>query len=90
MAARKSHKDVEFMVSSMGRDSQFNTFAEAAHQAVALAASSGSATIDVLVYSRAGAKWYGGDHGVEVYNEDPEASVHDRIELTANPVGRVA
>lgn len=46
-----------------------------------IAASNGEASsVDVLVWTEAGARWYGGDDAIERYREDPEASVFERIE----------
>jgi hypothetical protein len=35
-------------------------------------------------------KWYGGESGLEEYQEDPDASVSSRITVRADFVGRVA
>jgi hypothetical protein len=89
----KKHKDLEFHVDTQdGLGTRvFNTFEEAAVMAIARSAGNGDpATIDVLTYSRAGAKAWQGDHGVEVYNEDPDASVHERIVVRAESQGRIA
>lgn len=45
--------------------------------------------IDVLTWTRAAAIAYGGDDAGQVYDEDPDASVHDRIRVTAESIGRV-
>lgn len=89
--ARKTHKDVEYAVAgaSIGRDSNFKTFDEAAAHAVVIALTRGKADIDVLIWSESGAKFYGGDDAVDQYNEDPEASVFERFEVRVNAVGRV-
>lgn len=88
--ARKKHKDVDFAVDDAGGNERiFKTWDEAAAFAVAIAASRGHANLDVLIHSRAGAKWYGGDEAVAQYKDDPDASVSDRLEITVNPVGRV-
>ena len=60
--------------------------------AVSLAMSDGRPHhIDVLVHSAAGARWYrGSSDGEEEYEEDPEASVFERIEVRADSQGRVA
>jgi hypothetical protein len=42
-------------------------------------------TIDGVTF-----KGWGGDDAVEVYKEDPDASVSERIKITADSVGRVA
>lgn len=49
----------------------------------------GESTLDVLVWSKAGVKAFGGDDAVERYEEDPEASVFERYEFKCNMVGRV-
>lgn len=83
------HKDVEYAVS--GREEKvFKDFEKAAVAALTEAMLRGEAVFDVLVYSKAGARFVGGDDAVEQYKEDPEASVFDRFEITVNNVGRVA
>lgn len=84
--------DLEFHVLNRGDDLKtFSKFDEAAGLAVAMSASDGRpATIDVVVWSRAGARKYGGDYAVERYLEDPEASVFDRITIRAESRGRIA
>ena len=56
----------------------------------ALLAGDGVTVLDVIVWSEAGARAYGGDAAVAVYAEDPDASVHDRIVISAISQGRVA
>jgi hypothetical protein len=92
MARPKSHKDVEFAVDdASGKERIFKTFDEAAGFAVAIGVSRGERVdLDVLVYSKAGARWVGGDDAVEQYEEDPEASVFERYEIKVNSAGRVA
>lgn len=87
----KKHKDVEFHVTDAGGHTRvFDTFDEAAGFAISLAASDGRAhNIDVLIYSKAGARWWGGDDAVEEYESDPDASVSDRITVRAEDVGRI-
>lgn len=91
MAQHRTHKDVDFAVDdASGQERIFKTFDEAAGFALSLAASDGRThNLDVLIWSKSGARFYGGDDGVEQYNEDPEASVFERIEVKANAVGRV-
>jgi hypothetical protein len=86
------HKGVEFVVEGYdGHQRTFKTFGEATDFAVGRAASTGSKVdVDVLIYSVSGARWWGGDPAVEEYQEDPEASVSDRFEVSVNHVGRVA
>lgn len=90
---RRTHKDVEFQVSparSTDIIGTYKTFDEAAGVAVARSASTGEKVeINVLIYSKAGARWYGGDHALEEYDADPDASVHDRIVVKAESTGRV-
>lgn len=92
MARLRKHKDVEFAVGVKGTTNEdiFKTYEEAAGHAVFMAFSYGTtALLDVLVYSEAGARSWAGEHGVEQYREDPDASVFDRIEVKANVIGRV-
>ena len=89
--AKKSHKEVEYAVDdSSGRQRIFKTFDDAASFAVSLALSDGrTKNLDILVYGKSGARALGGDNAIEEYLEDPDASVFERIEITANSVGRV-
>jgi hypothetical protein len=91
MARKETHDDVEFAVEDAGgKERTFKTFDEAAGLAVSVGASDGRpVNLDVLIWSEEGAEWYGGDDAVDEYNEDPEASVFERFEITVNPVGRV-
>ena len=73
------------------KDRSFSTFGDAAEFAIAHSASTGEKVeIDVIALSRSAAKAWGGNHGVEEYDEDPEASVHDRIVVQAKSLGRIA
>jgi hypothetical protein len=89
---RSRHKDLEFHIDSrQGKTLIFKTFAEAAACAVGNAASHGQpVTIDVVAWSRGAARVWGGDHAVEEYDADPEASVHERIIIKAESRGRIA
>ena len=88
--ASKKHKDVEYAVDdASGNERVFKTWDEAASFALAVAASTGSAKLDVLIYSTFGAKFYGGSDAVDQYKEDPEASVFERFNITVNNAGRV-
>ena len=89
--ARRTHKDVEYAVDdASGQQRTFRTFDDAAGFAVAVAASGKpDVNLDVLIWSKAGARFYGGDDAVEQYKEDPEASVFERLEIRVNYVGRV-
>ncbi len=91
MRAQK-HADVQYAVDdASGSEHTFDTFDAAAGYAVAVALSGkDDVTIDVLVWSETGARWYGGDDAVESYQEDPDASVFERIEIKVNAMGRVA
>jgi hypothetical protein len=90
MAAR-THKDVEFAVDdASGKEYIFKTFDEAAGYAVSVSASNGrTVNLDVLVFSRSGAKAWGGMHALEQYDEDPDATIFERIEINVNVVGMV-
>jgi hypothetical protein len=86
----KTHKDVEYAIDdSSGQQHTFKNFDEAAGFALAIAVSGREANLDVLVWSKSGARFYGGDDAVNQYNEDPEASVFERFEIRVNAVGRV-
>lgn len=85
------HRDVEFEVHhGNGKTDRYGDFEGAAARALDLALAHGKSVIDVIVWSQAGARAYGGSDGVASYKEDPEASVFERIELKVNLVGRVA
>jgi len=88
-----AHKDLEFAVSIAGKleSKHFRSFDKACGHAVSLAASRGEdVVVDVLTWSRSAAAAWGGDEAAEVYDEDPEASVHERIVVRADAKGRVA
>jgi len=85
----KTHQDVEYHVGGFGPTKVFKTFDEAAGMALARAISGGETVLDVVIWTRAGAKFYGGDDAVDQYNEDPEASVFERLEIRVNAAGRV-
>jgi hypothetical protein len=84
-------KDVEFAVDDKsGRQRTFKSFDKAAGFAVSLAASDGEPhDVDVLVWSLAGARAFAGDDGVGQYEEDPDASVFERITVRAEAKGRI-
>lgn len=88
-----AHKDVEYAVDDprgQGRTRHFPAFAEAAAHAVVMALNYGGRVfIDVIVYSKDGARSFGGSDAVEQYMEDPEASVFERLEVKVNGMGRV-
>lgn len=91
-AQSRSHKDVEFAVDNyQGEQQIFKKSGDAALFALEKSISRGGepVNVDVLVYSRAGAKWYRGMSGEEEYDEDPEASVFERITIRAEAIGRV-
>lgn len=91
MRAQK-HDDVQYAVDdASGHEHVFDTFDAAAGYAVAVAVSGKeNVSIDVLVWSEIGARHYGGDDAVESYEEDPDASVFERIEIKVNLAGRIA
>lgn len=82
-------KGVEYAVSAHGTDRYFSDGTDALISAAEMAMNSGSSRLDVMIYSEAGAKAYGGDDAVEAYLEDPDASVFERFEFKCNAVGRV-
>ena len=89
--ATKKHKDLEFHVDDAGGVPRvFKDWGEAVAFAVALSVSNGrSINVDVIAWSRAAARHWMGDHGVEMYDEDPEASVFQRVSIRAEDRGRV-
>lgn len=91
--AKRIHKDVEYAVNDRsGHQHTFKTPQDASAFAIAIAVSDGNpVNIDVLVWSRAGAKAYrGSGDGEEEYDEDPDASVFERIIVRAEAIGRVS
>jgi hypothetical protein len=94
MARAKKHKDVEFVVEGYGgkgsKTSVFSSFDNAAGYAVAGAASTGiKHHIDVIVWSKAGARWYGGDDAAEMYEDDPDASIFERLTVDVSDEGKI-
>ena len=85
-------KDLEFHVDyPNGTSLDTPSFDKAASTAVSIACSIGQpVSIDVLTYSRAAAQHWGGSEGAKIYDEDPDASVHDRIVIRAESLGRIA
>jgi hypothetical protein len=85
-------KNLEFAVNDhSGRERIFKTFDAACGFAVAMATADGNHhNIDVLAWSEAAARAWGGEEGVESYREDPDASVTDRIVIKAERQGRIA
>jgi hypothetical protein len=88
---RRAHKDVEYHVEASGRATDiFRDFDKAAAHAVTLSLQTGRPVkLDVVVWSRAGAKSIFGDYGAEQYDEDPDASVFQRIIVRTDNQGRV-
>lgn len=86
------HKDVEFHVKASGRDTRTHTtFPEAAADAVSLSvAGLTDVVIDVIIWSEEGARAFGGDDAVERYQEDPDASVFERVTVNADSKGRIS
>ena len=85
-------KDVEFAVNDVqGKERIFASFDKAAGFAAGVSVALGGkyTNVDVLVYSKAGARAYLGSDGVDMYEEDPEASVFERIVIKAQSVGRI-
>lgn len=69
----------------------FHNFDKAAGFAVSRCCSSGiSVVIDVVTWTRTAARRWGGEAGEETYDADPEASVHERIVIKAEALGRIA
>lgn len=85
----RTHKDVEYHVEGSAATEVFTdpekAFAAVGHWCIAY----GQARLDVVIWSKAGAKAYGGDDAVKEYEDDPEASVFERFDFRCNAVGRV-
>lgn len=86
----KSHRDLGFEVECGDHREHFKNCDKAMAHAFVMAATGRKVTFDVIASSRAAAKAWAGDDGVRSYDEDPEASVFERYELSINFVGRVA
>ena len=86
----KTHRDLSFEVESGEHREHFRNPGKAIEHAFVLAVTGRNVSFDVLAHSRAAAKAWSGDDGAESYDEDPEASVFERYELSVNFVGRVA
>lgn len=89
-----THADIEFAVDDTRSDpvfkTYFKTFAQALHFAADLALSTGeSVALDVLIHSRAAAEAWGGSEAAEQYDDDPEASVFERLMIKVTSQGRV-
>ena len=92
MPKQSHHKDLEFQLEDAGGTTRtFKSFDEACGLAVSISASTGKEVeVNVLAWSKGAAKAWAGDYGIEQYEEDPEASVHDRIVIRAESQGRIA
>lgn len=87
----RTHKDVEYHVDhANGQTLITRNYNEAAGIAIGLSSASGRAVnLDVVVWSRAGARTVFGDDGAAQYDEDPDASVFQRIVVRADNQGRI-
>lgn len=84
------HDDLEYAVDDCeGNERVFNDPKNAQVFALDVAMARGESKIDVLCWSEAGARAYGGSDAVERYREDPEASVFERFEIKVNNAGRI-
>ncbi len=83
-----AHKDVEYHVSPAGSTETkiFRSWGAACNHAVTLSLARGPVYVDIVVYSRAGAKSVG---LVDAWEIDPDASVLERIEVNARSWGTV-
>lgn len=80
--------DIEYHVGNEVFSEQDEAMAVAVIQSI----SKGGAKVnlDVVIFSEKGAQEFGGDCAVDVYREDPEASVHERVVVKAESTGRIA
>ena len=97
MSARDSlefHIALEDYKAEIVNAGQYKTVLEAFEAAKQAARAAKSSRIDVVTWTRAAARAWGGDFAVEMYNEDPDASVHERLLLDDDgewcSTGRVA
>ena len=79
------HADLEFHVGPY----IFKNFRDAAREALCRALTGRTALIDVVTWTRGAAVAWQGEDGGDSYDEDPEASVFERIEVGANSLARV-
>ena len=88
MAEPRTHPQVEYAVDdASGKERIFKDFDSAAGFAVAVALSGREhVNLDVLVWGEEGAAFVGLE---EAYAEDPEASVTQRLVISAASAGRV-
>lgn len=92
MPRRPHHEDLEFHVSAgESKTRVHDNWKDAVADAAQMSASRGGelAVVDVVAWSRTAAALWAGSHGVELYDEDPEASVFERFEVRARSVGRI-
>jgi hypothetical protein len=86
-------KDLEFHVSEATApktEKVLKDFGEACAYAISRCVSGGvTMLVDVVTWTKAAARAWGGDEAVERYEEDPDASVHERIVIKADSQGPV-
>jgi hypothetical protein len=93
--ARMLHKDLEFHVDHPkgGVSPVFITrhYDKAAQEAISRSVASGGVIVhlDVVAWSPAAARAWGGDEAYELAKEDPELSVLDRLVIRAESQGYV-
>ena len=84
-------KDLEFHVDMHGTTRIFTNFGKAIEAAAIYSIGQGTTVdVDVITWSKKAARAFGGDGGVEEYNEDPDASIHKRITIKSEDLGRIA
>jgi hypothetical protein len=87
----KRQKDLEFHVDVAGSTKVFDKFDRAVETAAIMSIGTGVPVgVDVVAWSEAAARAFGGDDGVESYREDPEASVFRRFTVQMHDLGRIA
>ena len=81
----KKHKHIEFEVEAKkGDDRYYDTFGEAAADALATSATTGKAVyLNVLVYDSVGARQWAGEDGVERFDSTAATYVFDRFKVNA-------
>lgn len=86
----RKHRDISFEVRCDEHREGFTSADKAMAKAFVLAVTGREVILDVLVFSRAGAKAWAGDTGAESYAEDPDATVFERYRVSVSFEGRIA
>lgn len=92
MAKKKdSHEAVRFQVLGPGGEAEtFHSLDKAAAFVFREALHGGKwSNLSVLVLTEAGARWWAGEQGAELYRANPNAQVFDQIAIKVQPQGMI-